>query len=73
MPKRVLTGVAISAANKTVKVLVHRRFKHPEYHKIITRSKKYTAHDPECKVKTGDTVLIVESRPISRTKRWVIV
>ncbi|MGB1539881.1 MAG: 30S ribosomal protein S17 [Rickettsiales bacterium] len=74
MPKRVLQGTAVSDVNdKTVTILVERRIKHPLYKKTIRRSKKYAAHDEQNKVKTGDVVKIVESRPISKTKKWQVV
>lgn len=73
MPKRVLTGVVVSdKANKTVIVRVERRVMHPVYKKFIMRSKKYAAHDETNAFKTGDLVRIEESRPISKTKRWVV-
>jgi small subunit ribosomal protein S17 len=74
MPKRVLQGVVVSdACNKTVIVRVERRVMHPVYKKFITRSKKYAAHDEENRFKTGQTVRIEESRPISKRKRWVVL
>jgi len=74
MPKRVLTGVVVSdKANKTVIVRVERRVMHPVYKKFIMRSKKYAAHDETNAFKTGDLVRIEESRPISKTKRWVVL
>ena len=69
--KRTLTGRVVSdKMNKTVTVLVERRVKHPLYGKIITRSKKYHAHDEKNEFKEGDTVLIEETRPVARTKAW---
>jgi small subunit ribosomal protein S17 len=74
MPKRVLQGVVVSdAGDKTVIVRVERRVMHPVYKKFITRSKKYAAHDEENRFKTGETVRIQESRPISKRKRWVVL
>ncbi len=74
MPKRVLQGVVVSdKADKTVVVKVERRFMHPMLKKTVRRSKNYQAHDPENRFHTGDTVFIEESRPISKTKRWVVV
>ncbi|MFV9930141.1 MAG: 30S ribosomal protein S17 [Rickettsia endosymbiont of Haemaphysalis japonica] len=74
MPKRVLQGVVISSkADKTVRVKVERKFKHPIYQKFVKVSKKYTAHDSENKYQEGDKVSIIESRPISKTKTWVVV
>ena len=66
-----LTGRVVSdKMNKTVTVLVERRVKHPLYGKVITRSKKYHAHDENNEFKEGDLVLIEETRPIARTKAW---
>ena len=74
MPKRQLQGVVVSdKADKTVVVNVERRFTHPILKKTIRRTKKYQAHDPENKFKVGDRVTIEESKPISKTKRWVVV
>ena len=70
MPRRVLTGKVVSdKAEKTITVLVERRVMHPVYKKFIKRSKKYLAHDEANQFKTGDTVSIIESRPISKRKR----
>ncbi len=74
MPKRVLQGTVVSnKAEKTVTVLVERRFTHPIYKKTIRRSKKYAAHDEQKRFKEGDVVKIIESKPISKTKRWAVV
>ncbi|ABV85074.1 30S ribosomal protein S17 [Rickettsia massiliae MTU5] len=74
MPQRVLQGVVISSkADKTVTVKVERKFKHPIYKKFVKVSKKYAAHDSENKYQEGDKVSIIESRPISKTKTWVVV
>ncbi len=74
MPKRILTGVVVSdKGNKTVVVRVERRVMHPVYKKFIMRSKKYAAHDEANAFKTGDTVRIEESRPISKSKRWIVL
>jgi small subunit ribosomal protein S17 len=74
MPKRILTGVVVSdKAEKTVTVRVERRVMHPVYKKFITRSKKYAAHDETNACKTGDQVRIEECRPISKSKRWVVL
>ena len=71
--KRTLVGRVVSdKMDKTVTVLVERRVKHPMYGKIITRSKKYHAHNANNDAKTGDLVQIVECRPMSRTKTWQI-
>ena len=74
MPKKVLTGVVVSdKMQKTVTVLVERQFPHPLYGKVIKRSKKYLAHDPEEKYKLWDVVEIIESRPISKRKRFRVL
>ncbi len=74
MPRRVLQGVVVSSkTDNTITVKVERRFKHPMYKKIVKVSKKYAAHDPENMYKDGDKVSIVESRPISKTKSWVVL
>ena len=69
--KRQLTGRVVSdKMNKTVTVLVERRVKHPLYGKIMTRSRKYHAHDEKGEFKIGDVVTIEECKPISKTKAW---
>jgi small subunit ribosomal protein S17 len=74
MPKRVLEGVVVSdKQNKTVTVLVERRFTHPLFKKTVRRSKKYHAHDETNQAKAGDTVRIEETRPLSKQKRWTLV
>jgi small subunit ribosomal protein S17 len=74
MPKRVLRGVVVSDKNdKTVVVRVERRFMDPVMSKTVRRSKKYQAHDETNRCKVGDHVLIQESVPISKNKRWVVV
>jgi len=74
VPKRVLQGVVVSDKNdKTVVVKVERRFTHPLLKKTVRRSKNYHAHDEDNRYKVGDTVLIEESRPLSRTKTWVVL
>ena len=74
MPRRVLTGKVVSdAADKTITVLVERRLKHPVYKKFIKRSSKFLAHDEDNAARVGDTVSIIESRPISKRKCWTLV
>ena len=74
MPKRILQGTVVSDANdKTVVVLVERRFTHPLYKKTVRRTKKYHAHDADNSCKVGDVVRIQECRPISRKKRWQVL
>ena len=74
MPKRLLQGIVVSdKADKTVVVNVERRFTHPILKKTVRRTKKYQAHDAGNRCKVGDRVTIEESRPISKTKRWVVI
>lgn len=74
MPKRILQGVVVSdKMDKSVVVRVERRVMHPVYKKYIKRSAKYTAHDENNLCKVGDIVQIMESRPLSKTKTWVVV
>ena len=71
---RVLVGRVVSdKMDKTVVVEVERRVLHPKYRKYVNRRKKYKAHDEENSCKIDDVVVIQESRPLSRTKRWVVV
>jgi len=72
--KRVLEGIVVSnAGDKTIVVQVERMFLHPRYRKTVRRHKKYMAHDPENACKVGDRVRIIEHRPLSRRKRWMLV
>jgi small subunit ribosomal protein S17 len=74
MPKRVLQGVVVSdKADKTVVVRVERRYTHPLLKKTVRQAKKYHAHDEKNACKVGDQVWIEEHRPISKTKRWIVV
>ena len=74
MPRRVLEGEVVSnKADKTITVLVERRFKHPIYKKYIKRSNKFAAHDEQNQCNIGDRVSIVECRPISKSKTWTLV
>lgn len=74
MPKRILQGTVVSDKNdKTVTVLVERRFTHPLMKKTVRSSKKYRAHDVDNSHKVGDVVRIVECRPISKNKCWEVV
>lgn len=71
--KRILEGVVTSnRAEKTVVVEVERKFIHPQYRKTVRSHKKYMAHDEDNSCNIGDTVRIVESRPLSANKRWVL-
>jgi small subunit ribosomal protein S17 len=72
--RRVLTGTVVSdKMDKTVVVEVLRHVLHPRYRKYVTRKRTFKAHDAENVCKVNDVVLIEESRPLSRTKRWVVV
>jgi small subunit ribosomal protein S17 len=74
MPRRILQGTVVSdKGDKTVTVLVERRVMHPVYKKYIRTSKKYAAHDETNGCKTGDSVSIIECRPISKRKRWTVM
>ena len=74
MSKKKFNGEVIKdQSNKTVVVLVKRRYSHPFFGKVINNSKKYHAHDENNKFKIGDNVKIVESRPYSKIKRWKVV
>jgi small subunit ribosomal protein S17 len=72
MPKRILTGVVSKVGNKTLFVNVVRQFQHVSYKKIVRKSKSYVAHYENCVYNVGDTVSIIESRPLSKTKKWVV-
>ena len=74
MTKKVLKGkVTSSKNNKTIVVEVTRKFVHPFYSKVISRSKKYHAHDEKNKYKEGDKVKITECKPISKKKTWEVI
>ncbi|MBF87978.1 MAG: 30S ribosomal protein S17 [Pelagibacterales bacterium] len=74
MPKRVLKGTVISSkSNKTIVVNVERRVRHPLYKKTITLSDKFHAHDENNNYKDGDKVSIIECKPISKKKSWVVI
>ncbi|NPB08414.1 MAG: 30S ribosomal protein S17 [Aquificae bacterium] len=69
-----LVGVVVSdKMDKTVVVRVDRKVPHPLYGKHIVKSKKYHAHDEHNECRVGDIVVIRETRPLSKTKRWVVV
>ncbi|MFT7484775.1 MAG: small subunit ribosomal protein S17 [Candidatus Paceibacteria bacterium] len=69
--RRVLQGTVIgNGMDKTISVRVERTFKHPKYKKYIRRHEKYMAHDEANTANVGDTVRLVECRPLSKTKRW---
>ena len=68
--KTLLGEVVSDRMHKTITVMVERRVRHPIYERVIRRSKKYHAHDEQNQCQIGDVVRIVETRPLSRTKRW---
>ncbi|MDR0640701.1 MAG: 30S ribosomal protein S17 [Holosporales bacterium] len=73
MPRRTLQGVVVSdKCDKTVSVRVENRVMHPIYKKYVKLHKKYMAHDEDNAYKIGDIVKIIESRPISKIKKWVV-
>jgi small subunit ribosomal protein S17 len=72
--KRTLQGVVTSSAgDKSATIMIERRIKHPLYGKIITRSTKLHVHDEANECNKGDTILIEECRPMSKTKSWRLV
>jgi small subunit ribosomal protein S17 len=72
--RKVRTGTVVSdKMQKTVVVEIDRRVTHPVYGKMVTRTKRVKAHDEENSAKTGDTVRIAETRPLSKDKRWRVV
>jgi len=72
--KMIRSGVVVSnAADKTVVVKVERKFQHPVYKRTVKATKKYMAHDETNACNVGDVVNIVESRPLSKRKRWVVL
>ena len=74
MPKKILTGVVVSdKPNKTVTVMVERKFSHPVLKKVIKVRKKYNAHDENNKFKKGDKISIIESKPFSKNKKFQVM
>ena len=74
MPKKILTGVVVSdKPNKTVTVMVERKFSHPVLKKVIKVRKKYNAHDENNTFKNGDKVSIIESKPFSKNKKFQVM
>ena len=74
MSKKILNGNVIRDQNdKTIMVLVKRKYTHPFYDKVITASKKYHVHDEKNKFKVGDNVNIIESKPFSKKKKWEVI
>ena len=74
MPKKILTGIVVSdKPNKTITVLVERKYQHPVLKKVLKVRKKYNAHDENNKFKNGDKVSIVESKPFSKNKKFQVM
>ena len=74
MPKKILTGIVVSdKPNKTITVMVERKFSHPILKKVIKVRKKYNAHDENNRFKTGDKVSIIESKPFSKNKKFQVM
>ena len=74
MPKKILTGIVVSdKPNKTVTVLIERKYSHPVLKKVVKVRKKYNAHDENNKYKTGDKVSIIESKPYSKNKKFQVM
>ena len=74
MPKKILHGVVVSdKENKTIKVLVERKYQHPLFKKVVKSKKKYSAHDENNKYKSGDKVSIVECKPYSKNKKFEVL
>lgn len=72
--RKIKQGIVVSnKMQKTVVVKVERTYRHPQYEKVITRAKKYYAHHENLPLKEGDKVKIMEIRPISKLKRWLVV
>ena len=74
MPKKVLNGIVVSdKPNKSITVLVERKYQHPVLKKVIKARKKYSVHDEENKYKNGDKVFIQESKPYSKSKKFEVI
>ncbi len=74
MPKKILKGIVVSdKPNKTITVLVERKYQHPLFKKIIKSKKKYSAHDENNKFKNGDKVSIIECKPYSKNKKFEVL
>ena len=72
--RKVLQGVVVSiSGNKTIVVQITERKRHPKYGKMMTSTKKLHVHDEECTAGLGDTVKVMETRPLSKMKRWRLV
>ena len=74
MPKKILHGVVVSdKENKTIKVMIERKYQHPLFKKVVKSKKKYSAHDENNKFKVGDKVSIIECKPFSKNKKFEVM
>ena len=74
MPKKILNGIVVSdKPNKTITVMVERKYQHPVLKKVMKARKKYNAHDQDNKFRIGDKVTIRESRPFSKNKKFEVI
>ena len=74
MPKKILNGIVVSdKGDKSITVIVERKYQHPALKKVIKSKKKYSVHDEKNSFKNGDRVSIIESRPISKTKKFTVL
>jgi len=74
MPKKILSGVVVSdKPDKTITVIVERKYQHPIFKKVIKTKKKYSVHDKDNKYKNGDKVSIIECKPYSKTKKFEVL
>ena len=74
MPKKILNGIVVSdKPNKTITVVVERKYQHPVLKKVIKSKKKYNVHDENNKFKSGDKVSIIESKPFSKNKKFQVM
>ena len=74
MPKKILDGIVVSdKGDKSITVIVERKYQHPVLQKVIKTKKKYRVHDEKNSFKQGDKVSIIESKPISKTKRFKVL
>ena len=74
MPKKILSGIVVSdKPDKTITVVVERKYQHPIFKKVIKSKKKYSVHDKDNKYKNGDKVSIIECKPYSKTKKFEVL
>ena len=74
MPKKILRGIVVGdKPNKTITVVVERKYQHPVLKKVVRTKKRYSVHDEQNKYKNGDKVKIIESKPFSKTKKFQVL